>query len=206
MYRPTAFEETRSDVLASFVEAHPFGSLITHGQVGLSIDYLPFLIETNGTSPGRLRGHIARANPLWRDLPGGASAMVAFRGADHYITPNWYPSKRDHGEAVPTWNYSVVHVRGRVQFFQDGERLRALVRALTERHERGLPHPWSIDDAPERYLERMLKAIVGVEVEIDEMVGKFKCSQNRDQADRDGVREGLSAQGLASGLIAELVR
>ena len=142
-------------------------------------------------TPGRngtLQGHVARANPLWRSVAEGAEVLVVFRGADAYISPSSYPSKRTDGKVVPTWNYSVVHARGTIRFFDDEARLHALVSNLTDRFERDRPEPWAVSDAPADYVRAMLRAIVGFEIEITELVGKFKASQNRSAEDRAGVR------------------
>ena len=153
-----------------------------------------------------LRGHIARSNSLWRALDANSSILAIFSGADHYISPSWYPSKRLDGRVVPTWNYNAVHVRGQIRFIEDPSWLRALVESLTDEHEAGSSHPWKMSDAPADYLQSMLQAIVGVEIAVTSIEGKFKASQNRPAADRTGVAQALRDRGLPADLVTELVR
>jgi transcriptional regulator len=164
------------------------------------------MLLTGSEGACRLRGHVARANPVWKRVPMGEAVLALFTGAQHYVSPNLYPSKRDTGEVVPTWNYSVVHARGRIEWIQDAEWLRGLVGELTDEQERSQPAPWHITDAPPRFLETMLKAIVGFQIEVETLVGKFKASQNRSVPDRAGVRAGFTAEGLSAEVLAEIVR
>ena len=198
MYLPAHFEEKRLDVLHDFVRAHPFGLCVTHGAQGLLANSVPFLIEPGGAAGlGVLRAHVARANPVWRD-PGPGEALVVFQGAQGYVSPGWYPSKAEHGKVVPTWNYMIAQARGRFRAIEDRDWLRALVRRLTDHHEASRSQPWRIDDAPESYLAAMLEGIVGVEIEITELEGKWKLSQNRSAADRAGVIDGLRSVGVSA--------
>ena len=153
---------------------------------------------------GLLRGHIARANPLWRLLESGASVLAIFLGTDHYVSPSWYPSKHEHGKAVPTWNYATVHVRGTIRFIDDPVWLRALVESLTDEHERHNVHPWKVTDAPADYIAGMVRAIVGFEILVSAIEGKFKASQNRSAADRAGVAEALRTAGLPADEVTQL--
>ncbi len=199
MYLPAHFEETRIDVLHALIRSHPLGTLVTLDSGGaLQADAIPFLIEpavpgSGAPAHGTLRGHVARANPLWRETRSDVDALVVFQGAQSYISPGWYPSKAEHGKVVPTWNYVVVQARGRLRAVEDAAWLRALVARLTDRFESARPAPWGVGDAPADYIEAMLRAIVGIEIEVGALVGKWKVSQNRSAADRDGVAAGLSA-------------
>jgi transcriptional regulator len=204
MYLPRHFSEDRPEALAGLIAAYPLGMLVSI-QDGLpAVDHVPMLLEA-APAP-RLRGHVARANAVATRVADGGEVLVVFRGADHYVTPSWYPAKRVDGRVVPTWNYSVVEVRGRIRWFDDAARLHAVVDALTGRHESQRSAPWSVADAPADYVAGMLKAIVGFEIEIGSMTGKFKASQNRSAADRDGVARGLAADGVPPAAVAELVR
>lgn len=204
MYLPTHFAEDRPELLANFIATHPLGMLITLADGRPTADYLPMLIDT-GPTGARLHGHVARANAVANTDSAGVDVLVVFGGAQHYVSPAWYASKQSDGRVVPTWNYAVVHVRGRIQWFDELERLRALVTRLTERHESARAQPWSVSDAPRAYIDSMLRAIVGFEIAVESMTGKFKASQNRNAADRAGVRQGLAADGVTAESMAELV-
>ncbi|HMN75707.1 MAG TPA: FMN-binding negative transcriptional regulator [Burkholderiaceae bacterium] len=194
MYLPSHFEETRRDVLAALVASQPLGTLVTQDLSGaLQADPIPFVLDPDPAPHGTLRGHVARANPLWRETRADVDALVVFHGAQGYVSPNWYPSKAEHGKAVPTWNYIVVQARGRLRAIDDREWLRDFVTRLTERYEARQTKPWHVSDAPADYLEAMLGAIVGIEIELAALVGKWKASQNRSAADRAGVVAGLTA-------------
>jgi transcriptional regulator len=204
MYLPSHFSERRLEVLHDFIERHPLAMLVTAAG-GVSVaDHVPMLLVPDQGPNGTLHGHVARANPLWSTTATGAEVLVVFHGADAYVSPSSYPSKRTDGKVVPTWNYSVVHARGRIRFFDDETRLHALVSSLTDHFEAPRPEPWSLTDAPEDYVRRMLRAIVGLEIEIVDLVGKFKASQNRSTEDRAGVRGALDASN--AGTLDELVR
>lgn len=191
MYLPAHFEETRSDLLHAAIREHPLATLIRTDPAGaLQADALPMLLDAEA---GMLRGHVARANPLWREAD-GREVLVVFQGAQGYVSPNWYPSKAEHGKVVPTWNYVVVQARGRLRAIDDAAWLRGFVTRLTDRFEASMqPAPWQVGDAPADYIDSMLRAIVGIEVQIDSLVGKWKVSQNRSAADRAGVGAGLDA-------------
>jgi len=184
MYVPAAFRENRSERLHAFVRAHPFATVLVHSPDGLAGNHLPF--ELNGTT---LRGHVARGNELaQRD---GADVLAIFHGLHGYVSPNWYPSKHETGRAVPTWNYAVVHAYGRLRVVENKEWLRQLLHELTQRHEASEPKPWRVSDAPADYVESMLDAIVGLEIDIERLEGKFKLSQNHPMGNREGVIAGL---------------
>ena len=207
MFVPPHFEEARAEVLAALIRAHPLGTLVTLGARGLNANHLPFLLDPDPAPHGTLTGHVSRANPAWRDFDREVQALVVFQGADSYITPSWYPTKRHTGKVVPTWNYAVVHAYGFLRVVEDATRLRAIVERLTAEHEASRPQPWKASDAPPEYIEQMLRGIVGIEIAIARLVGKWKASQNRDRADRDGVAEGLRGLGdPAAAAMAELVR
>ena len=192
MYLPEQFREERPEELHPFLRAHPLGLLVTLANGRSEADLIPMSLVTPSPERTLLRGHVARANPVVAAVPSGTEVLVVFKGADHYVTPSWYPSKQRDGRVVPTWNYSVVHVRGRLTWFTEPAALRTLVAALTDEHERDRPAPWAVSDAPDDYIEGMLRAIVGFEIDVTEMIGKFKNSQNRNDEDRAGVAAGLA--------------
>ena len=195
MYLPKHFEETRPERLHGFITAHPLGLLITHDSRGVVANPIPFLLQPARGAKGTLIGHVARANPVWREAVGATQALVVFQGAQGYISPGWYPSKQEHGKVVPTWNYSTVQVRGPLQVHDTPDAVRAVVHALTTHHEAGQRAPWAMADAPADYVETMLGAIVMIEVPIVELVGKFKLGQNRGMDDRLGTEDGLVDRG-----------
>jgi transcriptional regulator len=204
-YNPAHFREQRQEVLLEFIERHPLGVLVTVADGRPNADHLPMLLDRERGPCGALRGHVARANPIWRHAGNDTDVLVIFSGADAYVSPSWYASKAATGKVVPTWNYSVVHVRGRIRFVHEAHELRELVGTLTDVHEGPHENPWAVDDAPNDYVEAQLRAIVGFEIEIREVVGKFKASQNRTAEDRAGVRSGLAVSRDSADL-AELVR
>jgi transcriptional regulator len=193
MYLPSHFEEHRPEVLHALLERHPFGTLVTEGPDGLVADTIPFILDAGGAH-GVLRGHVARANPVWRETRFERPVLVLFQGEQGYVSPGWYPSKQEHGKVVPTWNYVTVQARGTLRAIDDAEWLRGFVTRLTERHEAGRAAPWAVSDAPADYLQTMLRAIVGIEIELTALTGKWKLSQNRSAADRAGVVAGLGAR------------
>ncbi len=205
MYTPAAFVEVRPEVVARFLAEHPMAQLVTMTGDGLVATPIPFLYEPDD-GLGSLVGHVARANRQWAETTTEVEALAIFTGANAYVSPNWYPSKREHGKVVPTWNYETVHVRGDFVVHDDADWKRALVTRLTERHESQLPTPWSPSDAPPDYIEAVLNAIVGVEVRITRVQAKRKLSQNRPAADIAGVIDGLTELGGASAEVAEAMR
>jgi transcriptional regulator len=207
MYLPKHFEEKRIEVLHQLIDAHPLGALVTLTTHGLEANHIPFAFARDPEPFGTLRGHIARANPLWRECATGAPALVIFQGPEGYISPSWYITKHESGEVVPTWNYAVVHAHGALRFIDDRNWLRRLVENLTNRHEKNRSDPWKVTDAPPAFIDQQLGAIVGVEIIIERLVGKWKVSQNRPDRDRDSVVEGLRRDGRDSALeMARLVR
>jgi transcriptional regulator len=198
MYTPSHFEESRWPVLHELMQRHPFAAIVANTSGGLEANHVPLILDAGRGASGTLRGHIARANGMWQQVPAGTEVLVIFQGVNHYISPRWYPSKKEHGKVVPTWNYAIVHAHGRIEWFHDRAWLRALLETTTNHHESGQPAPWHVSDAPEEYVQRMLGAIVGFEIPIDRIAGKWKLSQNRSEADRAGVVSGLSAHAEAS--------
>jgi transcriptional regulator len=192
VYLPPAFSVSDREMHFGLIEANPLGLLISHGETGLAANHVPFLLDRER---GVLQAHLARANTQWRDFTAENDALVVFQSADHYITPSWYASKREHGKVVPTWNYVAVHVRGKARAIEDADWLRRQIDRLTEAHEYDRAKPWATTDAPAPFIESQLKGIIGLEVTIAATEGKWKVSQNRPEADRNGVAEGLEADG-----------
>jgi transcriptional regulator len=194
MYNPPLFREDDRATLNAMIRATGLAILASNGKDGLpEISYLPLLLDEVDGANGSLLGHLARANGHWKALVETGKATAIFRGADAYISPNWYPTKQVHHRHVPTWNYDVVHAVCRVEVFDDPARLREVVARLTSRHEAGRTDPWTIDQAPADYIDAQLKAIVGLKLWIEELHGKRKMSQNRTPEDRQGVRDALAA-------------
>ena len=191
MYIPKHFEETRLPVIHGLIDAHPFASLITMGPAGLVASHIPMVLERDGTALGVLRGHVSRANLQWKDFNPEVEALAIFMGPEHYITPTWYPEKAETGKVVPTWNYAVVHVYGRLSIHDGPDWLRPHLEALTNVHEAGTAAPWKVADAPDDFVSAMMKGIVGLEIAITRLAGKWKASQNRPEKDRLAVAEGL---------------
>jgi len=195
MYTPPAFRQDDPQQIAAFLTAHPFGTLVTLGADGLSASPLPFLVETGSDgAPVRLIGHLAKANPQWRDFNPAVPALAVFNGPDAYVTPAWYPSKAETGRVVPTWNYMAVHVHGALEVVEDAAAKLDIVRRLTDRHEGGRTAPWAVSDAPADYVEAQLKGIVGVVLRVERVSAKWKLSQNKWADEYAGVRDGLAAE------------
>ena len=207
MYEPLPHRQDDLAAQHALIRSHPLGLLISHGAQGLEANALPFLVDPAASRLGTLQAHMARANGQWRALQEADEALVVFQGADHYITPSWYQTKQETGRVVPTWNYVMVQVRGRPRVIEDAAWLRAQLEALTKRQEGARAAPWAVGDAPEAFIEAQIKAIVGFEMEITHIAGKWKASQNRPAADRAGVIAGLEALGdEASSTMASIVR
>ena len=192
MYLPRHFAEPRLEVLHEALRGAGLVTLVTTGPDGLDASHLPMLLEAEPGPLGRLVGHVARANPVWQTTPAGTTALAVVLGPDAYVTPTWYPTKAETGAVVPTWNYLALHAHGALRFFHERAPLLEVVTRLTDRHEAGRPHPWKVADAPAGYVDGLLQAIVGVELTITRLEGKWKASQNRSEADRRGVAEGLA--------------
>lgn len=204
MYLPSAFREDSLDIQHDFIRAHPLGVLATSGDGGLMANHIPCLLYPEGPR-GVLRLHMARANPQWRELADGAECLVVFHGAQAYVTPSWYATKAETHKVVPTWNFVAVHVWGTPRIHDDPAWVRAQIGALTDAQEKARAQPWRVEDAPEDFIAAQMRAIVGVEIAITRIEGKWKVSQNRNAADRQGVAQGLADEqgdAVMAGLVA----
>lgn len=197
MYLPEHFAETRVDVLHQLMRDHPLGSLVANGPSGLDANHLPFEWTANGTGHGSLLAHVARNNPLWQQVSDGADVLVIFHGPDAYVSPNWCPSKQETHRVVPTWNYMVVHAHGKITIRDDARFVRGAVARLTRTHEAttGASAPWKITDAPANHIEQLIASIVGIEIHISRLIGKWKLSQNREPRDRLNAAQELAQRG-----------
>ena len=195
MYNPPHFQEQRPEVLHQLIREHSLAALVTLGSDGLIANHVPLILDPEAGPLGTLRGHLSRMNPQWRDSLPEVHALAIFQGPSAYITPSWYPSKDAGGKVVPTYNYMVVHAHGPLQTYDDPRLLERNVRDLTELHEAKFAAPWSVDDAPADYVQGMLKGIVGIEISIARLEGKWKLSQNRPPEDRQGAIDGLRQAG-----------
>jgi len=187
MYLPAHFKEERLAVIHELIRGHPLGTLVTLGPQGLNGNHMPFEVVPDPAPFGTLRAHVARANPVWREFSRDVDALAIFQGPQAYVTPAWYPTKQEHGKVVPTWNYLVVHAYGPLRVIEDKAWLRGFVEGLTNRFEAGRADPWKITDAPDDYIDRQLAAIVGIEIPVTQLLGKWKVSQNRLPADREAI-------------------
>jgi transcriptional regulator len=192
MYIPRANQEDRIPVIHKLMQDQPFASLITMGTSGLFASHIPMMLEPDGTPFGRLKCHISRANQQWKEFSPSIEALAIFSGPQHYITPSWYPEKLETAKVVPTWNYAVVHAYGHLKVIEDSEWLMAHLESLVNIHESSFAVPWKIEDAPADYVASLVKGIVGFEMVIERLEGKWKVSQNRSEQDRVGVAEGLA--------------
>lgn len=187
MYVPKHFKEDDTQKLHEYIREYGFGLLIVADEAGIEANHLPFHLSEN-ESFGILRCHVARNNPVWQRLQSGARVLVVFQGPDAYVSPSWYATKAETGRVVPTWNYLAVHAEGKTQVIEDGTWLSQHLHALTDKHEAQMKDPWSVDDAPADYTERLMKAIVGIEIEIQTLTGKLKVSQNQPERNRARVK------------------
>jgi len=194
MYIPPLFKEDRVEILHEAIRRAGLATLVTLTADGLIASHVPMLLDPDPAPYGTLLGHVARPNPQARGATPGVQALAIFQGPDAYISPSWYPTKRENAKVVPTWNYVAIHAYGPIEFFPDPERLRDVVTRLTERHENARPEPWAVTDAPADYIDTMLKGIVGFALPIARLEGKWKMSQNRPAVDQAGVVAGLSAE------------
>jgi transcriptional regulator len=191
MYVPRVLVETDLAVLHGLIRAHPLGMWVTQAGGELIGNHIPFLVDAERGPYGTLVGHVAHANPVWESFSSTVASLVAFRGAETYITPSWYPSKKVHGRVVPTWNYAVVHASGIPRAIHDREWLLRLVTRLTDVQEASRAEPWKVSDAPAEHVNRLLERIVGIEIPIDRIVGKWKTNQTSQEGDKRGVIAGL---------------
>ena len=197
MYLPKHFAETDISVMHALMRKHPLATLICHGPAGLDANHIPFLLANEPAPNGKLQGHIARANPLCKAGETLDDVLVIFQGAERYISPSNYATKAEHGKVVPTWNYTAVHAYGRLRLIDDAAWVFAQISALTATHEARLPLPWAVSDAPTDYIEKMLGAIVGIEITIDRLIGKWKVSQNQPPANQASLIDALDGQPMA---------
>jgi transcriptional regulator len=203
MYQPQHFREDDADVQHALIRAHPLGLLVTVEAGGLEANHIPFVLDAPA---GLLQGHVARPNTQWQNFDPAVEALVVFQGPEAYITPSWYAAKAETGKVVPTWNYAVVQVRGRIRAVEDRDWLRAQIEALTRSQEDRRDHGWQVADAPAAYVEAQIGGIVGIEIAISRIEGKWKVSQNRLENDRAGVVAGLRDNGDEAGrAMAELI-
>jgi transcriptional regulator len=191
MYQPPHFREDDLGVQHALIREHPLGLLITAGASGLIANSVPFHLDAEGSEKGTLQLHLAKANTQWRDIQEGAAVLAVFQGANSYVTPSWYQTKRETGKVVPTWNYAIVQARGPARVIDDHGWLLKQINAITGQQEEKRNAPWAVGDAPDDFIRAQLKGIIGIEIEITAIDGKWKVSQNRPVADRQGVAAGL---------------
>ena len=205
MHCPKAFEENRTDVLLALIQQHPLATIISHSQQGLEVNVMPVLVKQD---EGKivLRGHMAKNNAQLRALAHSETVLWVFQGPNVYVSPAWYPSKQLHGKVVPTWNYMLVEAQGQVKVFTDADELLHLVTDMTNEHEQQRVSPWQVDDAPAQYVQSQLRGIVGIEMEVSQLRGKFKLSQNRSDEDQCGVISGTASEHAEHAILPYLKR
>ena len=191
MYMPKHFEEPRTEFMHDLIRSRPLATLVTLSSSGLNANHIPLHLSEDPAPFGTLRGHVARANPMWQDLVQDVKALAVFHGPEAYITPSWYPTKKETGRVVPTWNYAVVHAYGDLRVVDDAVWLRALLEKFVSQNEKNFSKPWALQDAPAEFIEKMIGAIVGIEIVITRLLGKWKVSQNQPVQNREGVIQGL---------------
>ncbi len=206
MYNPDQFREERPEVLREFVARHPLGALVAITSNGLTANHIPMMWHVREGALGMLRGHVARANSLWQGVASDAEVLVIFGGANHYITPSWYPAKQEHGKVVPTWNYSVVHAHGTIRFVDDLDHALRHVSDLTNCQEASRGERWKVTDAPAEYVASALKHIVSFEITVTRLIGKFKASQHRSESERLAVTAALKAENVPAADRDEVIR
>jgi transcriptional regulator len=210
MYTPAYHAFNDIEKMRAHIAAHSLGAWVCHAHGQLIANHIPFVLDAKHGSHGRLLAHVSRANPVWRQLIGGAPSVVMFMGPSAYITPSWYPGKRQHGKVVPTWNYVTVHAHGMARAMEDTCWILDVLNRLTDTQESQRTEPWKVSDAPSAYIDKMLRAVVVIEITIDRVEGRLKVSQDEDEQDRRGTVEGLqhstdaSTQVLASLVLGEL--
>ena len=191
MYVPQHFDEPRVEVMQELMRERPLATVVTMSSLGLNANHIPLHLSTESAPFGTLRGHVARANPMWRDLQTGLEALVIFHGPDAYISPSWYATKQESGKVVPTWNYAVVHAYGTLQVIDDASWVRNQLEALTAHNERRFTEPWAVSDAPRDFTEKLIAAVIGIEIVISRLSGKWKVSQNQPPQNQAGIIDGL---------------
>ncbi len=204
MYQPAQFVQPSLEAMHGLIRQQPLATLVTLANDGLNANHIPLHLSDAPLPFGTLRGHVARANPLWHDLDPGLEVLAIFHGPNTYISPSWYATKQETGKVVPTWNYTVVHAYGQLQVVDDASWLRSQLEALTNQHEAAFPEPWAVADAPHEFTEKLMEAIIGIELVITRLSGKWKVSQNQPPCNQASVAEGLSASGQldAAGMAA----
>lgn len=195
MYLPPIFSESRTEVLYQLIRAYPFATLVTHSEADLDANHLPFELEILDHGQAVLFAHIAKQNPLFQMIKNGSDVLVIFQARNAYISPSWYPTKATHHQHVPTWNYQVVHIKGKITFIEDEKTIRGILARLTRTHEASQEKPWRISDAPPAYIQTELAHIVAIKIEIENIIGKFKLGQNREKIDLMNAGNNLIAQG-----------
>jgi len=195
MYRPPHFEQPDIETMHELIRNRPLATLVTLDSNGINANHIPLHLSPTPEPFGVLRGHIARANPLWHDLVSNVETLAIFHGPDAYISPSWYATKQEAGKVVPTWNYAVVHAYGYLRIIDDAVWVRAQLEALTQHHEAAFPEPWAVADAPEDFTEKLIGAVVGIEMVITRLMGKWKVSQNQPPQNRRSIIDGLNASG-----------
>ena len=205
MHCPKAFEENRPDVLLALIQQYPLATIISHSQQGLEVNVVPVLVKQE---EGKivLRGHMAKNNAQLQALAHSETVLWVFHGPNAYVSPAWYPSKQLHGKVVPTWNYMLVEAQGQVKVFTDADELLRLVTGMTNEHEQHRVSPWQVDDAPAQYVQSQLRGIVGIEMEVSQLRGKFKLSQNRSDEDQCGVISGTASEHAEHAILPYLKR
>lgn len=193
MYIPTQFDEPDIDVMHELIRDRPLATLVTMSSQGLNANHIPLHLVTEPRPFGTLRGHVARANPIWHDFQADIELLAIFHGPDAYITPSWYATKKETGKVVPTWNYAVVHAHGTLRIIDDAEWMREQLEALTAHNEAQLPRPWAVSDAPSEFTEKLIGAVIGIEITITKLSGKWKVSQNQPSQNQASVIEGLES-------------
>ena len=206
MYTEPFFREERVDVLHEVMQSIGLVSLISMGREGLDASHVPVVVNMEEGDKGTIHGHLFRGNDQWKKADVHIPVLVIFSGPETYVSPSWYESKKKTPNVVPTWNYVAIHAYGKINFYDDRDRLLSMIAKLTDRHEQGRSTPWSVTDAKEEYIEKLLKGVIGFEIPIERLDGKFKLSQNKNEADRLGVVQGLQADGVSSALdVAEMM-
>lgn len=196
MYIPKHFEEPRIDVMHELIRAHPLATLVTLSSSGLNANHIPLYLSDDSSAFGTLQGHIARSNSMWSDFAKDVEALAVFQGPDAYITPSWYATKKETGKVAPTWNYAVVHACGFLRVIDDASWVRAHLDALTAHQEAAFPEPWAVSDAPHDFTEKLIEAVVGIEIIVTRLSGKWKVNQNQPPQNQAGVIQGLNASGV----------
>ena len=206
MYCPDPFAETRPEILRALIQRYPLATLVSMGANGLEANHIPLYLASGEGPQPVLQGHVACANPLWREASPDDEVLVIFQGPQHYISPSWYATKAETGKVVPTWNYAVVHAHGQLQVRDDPDWVRQQMVALTAQQEKDFLQPWQVEDAPRDFTERLIQQVVGIEIPISRWMGKWKVSQNQPQCNRESVAAHLAQQGDAySAAMADLV-